>query len=146
MSINVTVPDMGESVIEATVSRWLKQEGDAVKAGEPLVELETDKINLEVGAQQGGILQRIEKGPGETVAVGDVLAVVAAEGEAATPSQPAAERTAGGERTAGTGYPRRGASRRALFPRPSRTSSDTLPGSRARRSRKPARNACLPGF
>ena len=76
MAINVTVPNMGESVIEATVARWLKQEGDTVKAGEPLVELETDKINLEVGAQQAGVLQRIEKAPGDTVAVGDVLGIV----------------------------------------------------------------------
>lgn len=95
MAINVTVPNMGESVIEATVARWMKQEGDPVKAGEPLVELETDKINLEVGAQQDGILERIEKGPGETVAVGDVLAVVQAAGSggqaesAAPPAEPA---------------------------------------------------------
>lgn len=92
MAINVTVPNMGESVIEATVARWLKQEGDTVKAGEPLVELETDKINLEVGAQQAGVLQRIEKAPGDTVAVGDVLAIVqpAGAGEAGQPEAPAA--------------------------------------------------------
>src|SRR5512135_2837199 len=76
MAVEIKVPDMGESVIEATVARWMKQEGERVSAGEPVVELETDKINLEVGAQQAGVLQRIEKQAGETVAVGDVLAYV----------------------------------------------------------------------
>ena len=76
MTIQVTVPNMGESVIEATIARWMKQEGEPVKAGEPIVELETDKINLEVGAQQAGVLKRIEKQAGDTVEVGDVLALV----------------------------------------------------------------------
>src|SRR5512142_2420904 len=89
MAIEIKVPDMGESVIEATIARWMKQEGERVAAGEPVVELETDKINLEVGAQQAGVLQKIARQAGENVAVGDVLAYVAAEGEAAG-SAPAA--------------------------------------------------------
>lgn len=83
MAVEIKVPDMGESVVEATVARWMKNEGDPVSAGEPVVELETDKVNLEVGAQQAGVLQKIVKAAGETVVVGDVLALVAgAEGAA----------------------------------------------------------------
>ena len=56
MAIKIVVPELGESVLEATVSRWLKKEGDFVNVGDVLVELETDKVNLEVGAKGAGIL------------------------------------------------------------------------------------------
>jgi 2-oxoglutarate dehydrogenase E2 component (dihydrolipoamide succinyltransferase) len=86
MAAEIKVPEMGESVIEGTVARWLKQEGDAVTAGEPLVEIETDKVNVEVGAQQDGVLQQILKQAGETVSVGDVLGMVGA-GDGSTKKQ-----------------------------------------------------------
>jgi 2-oxoglutarate dehydrogenase E2 component (dihydrolipoamide succinyltransferase) len=89
MAVEIKVPELGESVIEATVARWMKQEGDPIAAGEPVVELETDKINVEVGAQQAGVLEKILRRPGETVLVGEVLATVAAEG-AAAPEQTSA--------------------------------------------------------
>ena len=73
MAIEITVPELGESVLEATVSRWLKKEGDFVNVGEVLVELETDKVNLEVGAKGAGVLQKIEATEGADVKVGDVL-------------------------------------------------------------------------
>ena len=73
MAIEVTVPELGESVLEATVARWLKKEGDPVSVGEVLVELETDKVNLEVGAKGAGVLQKIEAPEGADVKVGDVL-------------------------------------------------------------------------
>jgi 2-oxoglutarate dehydrogenase E2 component (dihydrolipoamide succinyltransferase) len=73
MTVDIVVPELGESVVEATVARWLKGEGDAVAVGEPVVELETDKVNLEVGAEKGGVLARIAVQAGEDVAVGDVL-------------------------------------------------------------------------
>ena len=73
MAIEITVPELGESVLEATVSRWLKKEGDFVNVGEVLVELETDKVNLEVGAKGAGVLQKIEANEGADVKVGDVL-------------------------------------------------------------------------
>jgi 2-oxoglutarate dehydrogenase E2 component (dihydrolipoamide succinyltransferase) len=57
----IVVPSLGESVVEATVARWLKKEGDRVEPGEPLVELETDKVNLEVGAEKSGVLSRIQR-------------------------------------------------------------------------------------
>src|SRR5215210_6460965 len=73
MAIEITVPELGESVLEATVSRWLKKEGDFVNVGDVLVELETDKVNLEVGAKGAGVLQKIEATEGADVKVGDVL-------------------------------------------------------------------------
>src|SRR5687767_11043025 len=73
MAIKIEVPELGESVLEATVSRWLKKEGDFVNVGDVLVELETDKVNLEVGAKGAGVLQKIEAAEGADVKVGDVL-------------------------------------------------------------------------
>jgi 2-oxoglutarate dehydrogenase E2 component (dihydrolipoamide succinyltransferase) len=74
--VDIHVPELGESVTEATVGRWLKSEGDEIKAGEPLVELETDKINFEVEAEQEGVLQSIAKGEGEDVGVGEVIGTI----------------------------------------------------------------------
>ena len=71
--ISIKVPPLGESIVEATVSRWLKKEGDAVQAGETLVELETDKITVEVPALKSGVLAAQSKAEGEVVAVDDVL-------------------------------------------------------------------------
>lgn len=76
MAIKIEVPELGESVLEATVARWLKKEGDFVNVGDVLVELETDKVNLEVGAKGAGVLQKIEAAEGEDVKVGDVLGTI----------------------------------------------------------------------
>lgn len=76
MTIQIIVPELGESVIEATVRRWLKEEGDFVEAGEALVELETDKVNLEVGAKASGVLAKINAGEGQDVKVGDSLGTI----------------------------------------------------------------------
>src|SRR6476620_9859826 len=80
MSANVVVPEVGESIVDARVARWLKNEGDSVSAGEPLVELETDKIDLEVAAPKAGVLSKIAHGDGADVKVGEVLGVIE-EGE-----------------------------------------------------------------
>lgn len=76
MATKITVPELGESVLEASVGHWLKKEGDRVNAGEVVVELETDKVDLEVGAEQSGVLARIERREGEEVRIGDVLGVI----------------------------------------------------------------------
>ncbi|MCC7161788.1 MAG: 2-oxoglutarate dehydrogenase complex dihydrolipoyllysine-residue succinyltransferase [Anaerolineae bacterium] len=76
MPINVVVPELGESVVKATVLRWHKQEGDAVAAGDLLVELETEKVNLDVSAPSAGILSRITRKAGEDVKIGDVLGAI----------------------------------------------------------------------
>ncbi|MBV9711265.1 MAG: 2-oxoglutarate dehydrogenase complex dihydrolipoyllysine-residue succinyltransferase [Ktedonobacteraceae bacterium] len=76
MSAEIRVPTLGESIVDATIASWLKKEGDAVKRGDTLVELETDKVNVEVSAEQDGILQKVIKQVGDTVAVGEVLGVI----------------------------------------------------------------------
>jgi 2-oxoglutarate dehydrogenase E2 component (dihydrolipoamide succinyltransferase) len=91
VAVEIHVPELGESVADATVGRWLKQEGEAVKSGDPLVELETDKINFEVEAELDGVLQAIAKGEGETVGVGDVIGTI---GEGDGTEAPAGEEEA----------------------------------------------------
>jgi 2-oxoglutarate dehydrogenase E2 component (dihydrolipoamide succinyltransferase) len=86
--MDIVVPQLGESVIEARVARWLKREGEPVATGEPLVELETDKIDLEVNADSAGVLSRIVHKDGDDVKVGEVLGVI--EQQAAGSEQPAA--------------------------------------------------------
>jgi 2-oxoglutarate dehydrogenase E2 component (dihydrolipoamide succinyltransferase) len=76
MSTNIVVPELGESVVEARVAKWLKKQGDQVTAGEPLVELETEKIDLEVSADRAGVLSNIKHQEGADVKVGEVLATL----------------------------------------------------------------------
>jgi 2-oxoglutarate dehydrogenase E2 component (dihydrolipoamide succinyltransferase) len=76
MPSNIVVPEVGESIVDARVARWLRKEGDAVSIGDPLVELETDKVDLEVAATQAGVLKRIDRRDGEDVKVGEVLGVI----------------------------------------------------------------------
>jgi 2-oxoglutarate dehydrogenase E2 component (dihydrolipoamide succinyltransferase) len=91
MSVEIRVPQLGESIVEATILRWLKQEGDAIPAGEMLVELETDKVNVEVPSEQAGVLERILHREGETVRVNEPLAIVSEQaGVAVAPASPAA--------------------------------------------------------
>ncbi len=86
MSTEIKVPVLGESVVEATVSQWMKSKGDAVQADEPIVELETDKVTLEVPSPVAGVIEDIVAAEGSTVGVDALLAIVA-EGKLA--SQPA---------------------------------------------------------
>ncbi|HEY6579915.1 MAG TPA: biotin/lipoyl-containing protein, partial [Rubrobacter sp.] len=90
MAAEIHVPELGESVADATVGRWLKQEGEAVTSGEALVELETDKINFEVEAEQEGVLESISKSEGETVNVGEVIGTIG-EGNGTASEEPEAE-------------------------------------------------------
>ena len=83
---NIVVPELGESVVEARVAKWLKHEGDQVQTGDPLVELETEKIDLEVSADRAGVLKSIKHAEGADVKVGEVLAVL----EPVAPAAPAA--------------------------------------------------------
>jgi 2-oxoglutarate dehydrogenase E2 component (dihydrolipoamide succinyltransferase) len=86
----VRVPTLGESVTEATVGRWFKQAGEAVRADEPLAELETDKVTLEVNAPAAGVLSEIVAKQGEVVAPGGLLGVIAAGAAAPSPAPAAA--------------------------------------------------------
>ena len=76
MSNKIIVPTLGESISEATVSKWLKSQGEKVSADEPIVELETDKVNVEVPSPSNGILERISVKEGETVNVGSLLGTI----------------------------------------------------------------------
>jgi 2-oxoglutarate dehydrogenase E2 component (dihydrolipoamide succinyltransferase) len=76
MPSNIVVPEVGESIVDARVAKWLRKEGDSVAAGDPLVELETDKIDLEVAAPTAGVLKRIDHKDGADVKVGDVLGMI----------------------------------------------------------------------
>ncbi|HLX56904.1 MAG TPA: 2-oxoglutarate dehydrogenase complex dihydrolipoyllysine-residue succinyltransferase [Ktedonobacteraceae bacterium] len=76
MSVEIRVPPLGESIVDAVIATWLKHEGDSVNQGEALVELETDKVNVEVSAEQSGVLQKIVKNEGDEVVVGDVIGLI----------------------------------------------------------------------
>ena len=96
MTTQIVVPALGESVTEATIAKWLKAEGEAVQMDEPLVELETDKITLEVPAAAAGVLGKIDVAEGQTVEVGAVLGAIEEGGAAAEAApepapEPAAE-------------------------------------------------------
>ena len=91
MPSNIVVPEVGESIVDARIAKWLRQEGETVAAGDPLVELETDKIDLEVSAPQAGVLSRITRKDGEDVKVGEVLGVI--DDASASAGAPAATKT-----------------------------------------------------
>src|SRR3954463_12999749 len=82
MSIELKIPEVGESVHEVQIGRWLKREGDIVALDENLVELETDKASMELPAPAAGVLGQILKHEGEMVAVGDVIGRLETDGEA----------------------------------------------------------------
>ncbi|MCU4178055.1 2-oxoglutarate dehydrogenase complex dihydrolipoyllysine-residue succinyltransferase [Bosea sp. BH3] len=87
MATEIRVPTLGESVSEATIGKWFKKPGEAVKADEPLVELETDKVTLEVNAPAAGVLGEIVAKEGDTVGVSALLGTIAEGGAAAAPKK-----------------------------------------------------------
>src|SRR6059036_647102 len=89
MPVSIVVPQLGESVAEGTVSKWLKAQGDKVRKEEPLVEIQTDKINVEIPSPGDGILEKILVAEGTTVLVGTEIAVLSGAGEAAAAPAPA---------------------------------------------------------
>jgi len=93
MSSNIIVPELSESVVEATVSEWLKKPGDAIEAGEAVVVLETDKVSVEVTAEIDGVLESIAHDEGVDVTAGEVLGVISGDASAASTPVPAKEAT-----------------------------------------------------
>ena len=87
---NIVVPVLGESIVEARIAKWLKKPGDHVEVGDPLVELETEKTNLELSAEKRGVITSIARKEGEDVKIGELLAVVDENGAGAAPAAPAA--------------------------------------------------------
>ena len=84
---DITVPNMGESVTEATIAKWFKKVGDTVAADEVLAELETDKVTVEVPAPQAGVIASLSVAEGGTVAPGAVIGTIEAGGAAAAPKR-----------------------------------------------------------
>ena len=118
MVTEIRVPTLGESISEATVGKWFKQRGDVVKQDEPLVELETEKVTIEVNAPSAGVLSEIVADSGATVAIGELLGSLVQTGAAAAkpaapaPAPAAAPAKAAGDRHAARavgGQDRRGA-------------------------------------
>jgi 2-oxoglutarate dehydrogenase E2 component (dihydrolipoamide succinyltransferase) len=101
MPVNIVVPEVGESIVDARVAKWLKKAGDAVAAGEPVVELETDKVDVEVAAPRAGVIATIAHGDGADVKIGDVLGTI---GESAEQGS-AGVKSAGGPGEKGAGSP-----------------------------------------
>src|SRR3954447_2804438 len=89
MPSNIVVPEVGESIVDARVAKWLRKEGDAVAFGDPLVELETDKVDVEVAATQAGVLTRIDRRDGDDVKVGEVLGMTEDSAAGVSPGAPA---------------------------------------------------------
>src|SRR5215212_9772049 len=86
MATSIAMPQLGESVTEGTVGRWLKAVGDRIEKDEPLVEIVTDKVNVEVPSPEAGYLIRIAVDEGQTVAVGTEIAILDSQPGSATPS------------------------------------------------------------
>src|SRR5262244_976154 len=82
MSVSVSMPQLGESVTEGTVTRWLKREGEHIQADEPLLEVSTDKVDTEIPSPVSGVLRGITVAEDETVAVGAELAIIDEDGAA----------------------------------------------------------------
>ena len=92
---SIKVPPLGESIVEATVSRWMKKEGDQVSPGDTLVELETDKITVEVPAMSRGVLTKRLHAEGDVVKVDDLLGEIDESAAAAAPKREAGTTAAG---------------------------------------------------
>src|SRR5438105_5874760 len=95
MPTDIIMPQMGESIVEGTITKWLKKPGDKIQRDEPLFEISTDKVDAEIPAPASGVLQEIKVTEGTTVQVNTVVGTIAADGEgAAVKSAPAAEKKA----------------------------------------------------
>src|SRR6476646_8670561 len=88
--IEIKVPELAESISEGTISQWLINVGDKVEKGGSVVELETDKVNVEIIAEDSGIVSQLLGEPGDTVEVGDIIAILDANGAAVSTPAPAA--------------------------------------------------------
>jgi 2-oxoglutarate dehydrogenase E2 component (dihydrolipoamide succinyltransferase) len=122
MTSEIKVPELGESVVSARISRWLKRQGESVAAGEPVVALETEKVDLEIAAEAAGVLAQITRQEGEEVKIGEVLGLIE-EVSVTLPATPAAGQpaTIGAQAPSGRETPARetGAASQPASPRPS---------------------------
>src|ERR1700682_3184305 len=90
MAVDIVMPQMGESIFEGTITKWLKKPGDKVERDEPLFEISTDKVDAEIPSPSAGVLKEIKVGEGKTVPIQTVVGIIDAAGAAAgAPAQPA---------------------------------------------------------
>ncbi len=101
-AVDVVMPQMGESIFEGTITRWMKNVGDRVAPDEPLFEISTDKVDAEIPSPAGGVLREIKAQAGKTVQVNQVVAVIAGDGSVAAQAPPAAREIGSPAATAGT--------------------------------------------
>ena len=90
MAVDVIMPQMGESIFEGTITKWLKKAGDKIERDEPLFEISTDKVDAEIPSPSAGVLKEIKVGEGQTVPIQTVVAVIEADADGAASSAPAA--------------------------------------------------------
>src|SRR5437764_5630776 len=90
MATEIVMPQMGESIVEGTITKWLKKPGDKIQRDEPLFEISTDKVDAEIPAPASGVLQEIKVTEGTTVQVNTVVGTIASDGEAAAAPKAAA--------------------------------------------------------
>src|SRR6476619_1507716 len=109
MATDVVMPQMGESIFEGTITKWLKQQGDKVQRDEPLFEISTDKVDAEIPAPASGTLQEIKIQAGATVQVNTVVGVIAAEGDGAPAAKASAPAATPAPQAQGDGAPTRSA-------------------------------------
>lgn len=129
---NIKVPALGESISEAIIAKWLKQPGEAIKVDEPVVELETDKITVEVPSPVAGVLKQQLAEVGATINVGDVIAEIEEGAAAAAGAQADAEAAADAEAQAAAAAP---APEPARAPAPARAAAPAMPAARAEAAR-----------
>ena len=94
MAVDVVMPQMGESIFEGTITKWLKKAGDKIERDEPLFEISTDKVDAEIPSPSAGILKEIKIAEGQTVPVQTVVAVIDADGTGARSTAPSAQTSA----------------------------------------------------
>src|SRR5437588_5343063 len=103
MPTTIIMPQLGESVAEGVIGKWLKQEGDRIDKDEPIVEVITDKVNAEIPSPVGGTVQKITQPEGATVAVGQEIAIIGDDGGVGTEETAASAGAANGQTSDGSG-------------------------------------------
>src|SRR5438477_6798286 len=94
MAVDIVMPQMGESIFEGTITKWLKKPGDKVERDEPLFEISTDKVDAEIPSPSAGVLKEIKVGEGQTVPIQTIVGIIDAAGSAAASSAPSPAKTA----------------------------------------------------
>ncbi len=138
MPTDVIMPQMGESIFEGTITKWLKKPGDKVQRDEPLFEISTDKVDAEIPAPASGVLQEIMVTEGNTVQVNTIVGTIAADGESAAPAKSAAKTPAAPapqQKESARAAPASISARRPQPRHPSRTTKTSAPRPWSARSR-----------